>query len=49
MEQDIQLSGLGIQLQHAVIDIENSEVFVAPLPDARFEITELYCVKRDIS
>ena len=38
MEQDIQLSGLGIQQQHATIDIENSEVFVTPLPNARFEI-----------
>ena len=37
VEQDIQLSGLGIQQQHATIDIENSEVFVTPLPNARFQ------------
>ena len=35
-EQDIQLNGLGIQQQHAVIDIEQAEVFVTPLPDARY-------------
>ena len=53
MEQDIQLSGLGIQQQHATIDIENSEVFVTPLPNARFQtiptlpVSFLLCFLRD--
>ena len=37
-EQDIQLNGLGIQQQHAVIDIELTEVFVTPLQEARYDL-----------
>ncbi|KAK3766399.1 hypothetical protein RRG08_056073 [Elysia crispata] len=34
-QQDIQLSGLGIQPEHAVVDMDNTEVFVTPLDGAR--------------
>lgn len=33
--QDIQLSGLGIQPQHAVITIENNELLVEPINGAK--------------
>ena len=36
VEQDIQLSGLGIMPEHCVVDIENHEVFVTPLEGARY-------------
>ncbi|XP_059167567.1 kinesin-like protein KIF13A isoform X3 [Physella acuta] len=34
-QQDIQLSGLGIQPEHAVVDMENNDVYVTPLDGAR--------------
>ena len=34
-QQDIQLSGIGIKPQHAIVDIEDSEVYITPLEDAR--------------
>ena len=45
IEQDIQLMGLGIQAEHCVLHIENVELFITPLPNARTcvngcEITE---------
>ena len=33
--QDIQLSGLGIMPEHAVVDISDSDVYITPLPGAR--------------
>ena len=35
IEQDIQLNGLGVKPEHAVIEIEEGEVYVTPLPDTR--------------
>lgn len=35
-EQDIQLNGIGIQPQHCIVDIDNSEVFVTPVEGARW-------------
>ncbi|XP_025092061.1 kinesin-like protein KIF13A isoform X3 [Pomacea canaliculata] len=34
-QQDIQLSGLGIMPEHAIVDLENHDVFVTPLEGAR--------------
>ncbi|RUS88910.1 hypothetical protein EGW08_003349, partial [Elysia chlorotica] len=34
-QQDIQLSGLGIQPQHAVVDMDSTEVYLTPLDGAR--------------
>ncbi|XP_070208560.1 kinesin-like protein KIF13A isoform X2 [Littorina saxatilis] len=34
-QQDIQLSGLGIMPEHAIVDVENNEVFITPLEGAR--------------
>ena len=34
-EPDIQLSGLGIQPTHCVVDIEENEVFISPFEGAR--------------
>ncbi|XP_076456377.1 kinesin-like protein KIF13A [Babylonia areolata] len=33
--QDIQLDGLGILPEHAIVDVENDEVFITPLQGAR--------------
>ncbi|KAK0066261.1 kinesin-like protein KIF13A isoform X2, partial [Biomphalaria pfeifferi] len=34
-QQDIQLSGLGIQPEHAVVEMENNDVYITPLDGAR--------------
>ncbi|XP_078585442.1 kinesin-like protein KIF13A isoform X6 [Branchiostoma floridae x Branchiostoma japonicum] len=33
--QDIQLSGLGIQPEHCIIDLEGEDVYITPMPEAR--------------
>ena len=33
---DIQLSGLGIQPEHCIVEIEDSDVFVSPFEGARY-------------
>lgn len=35
-QQDIQLSGIGIKPQHAIVDIDDSEVYITPLEDAKY-------------
>ncbi|CAG5122792.1 unnamed protein product, partial [Candidula unifasciata] len=34
-QQDIQLSGLGIHPEHAIVDMDNNEVYITPLDGAR--------------
>ncbi|CAH1248126.1 KIF13A [Branchiostoma lanceolatum] len=33
--QDIQLSGLGIQTEHCIMDLEGEDVYLTPMPEAR--------------
>lgn len=35
VQQDIQLSGLGIMPEHCVVDIENGDVWLTPIEGAR--------------
>ena len=38
--QDIQLSGLGIMLEHCILDMEDQDVFITPLDGARFVLAD---------
>ena len=40
-QQDIQLSGLGIMPEHAVVDVANNEVYITPLDGARYVLLAL--------
>jgi predicted component of type VI protein secretion system len=46
MEQDIQLSGLGIQPEHCVIIIEDGGLFMEPLSNARSYVNGLPVTER---
>lgn len=46
MEQDIQLSGLGIQPEHCVITIEGGGLFMEPLQNARSYVNGLPVTER---
>ncbi|XP_069678556.1 kinesin-like protein KIF13A isoform X3 [Periplaneta americana] len=46
MEQDIQLSGLGIQPEHCVITIEDGGLFMEPLANARSYVNGLPVTER---
>jgi len=35
IQQDIQLKGLGIQPEHCVVEVNDPEVYITPLPAAR--------------
>ena len=43
-QQDIQLSGLGIMPEHAIVDVQNNEVFITPLDGARSVTRCALCV-----
>jgi predicted component of type VI protein secretion system len=46
MEQDIQLSGLGIQPEHCVVTIEDGGLFMEPLSNARSYVNGLPVTER---
>ena len=46
MEQDIQLSGLGIQPEHCIIVIEDGGLFMEPLANARSYVNGLPVTER---
>ena len=35
-QPDIQLSGLGVAPEHAVIDVEDNDVYITPIDGARY-------------
>lgn len=43
VQQDIQLSGLGIMPEHCVVDIENGDVWLTPVEGARSVIPSSAC------
>lgn len=42
VEQDIQLSGLGIMPEHCIVDIVDGDVFMTPLEGARYDTIRYY-------